>query len=48
MISDKDLEVDIVKAWSDLDKSLIAEGLISGLDIVTLILYLTMYLTIKG
>lgn len=28
MISDKDLEVDIVKAWSDLDKSLIAEGLI--------------------
>lgn len=31
-ISEKDLEVDIVKAWSDLDRSLIAEGLISGLD----------------
>lgn len=30
-ISEKDLEVDIVKAWADLDRSLIAEGLISGL-----------------
>ncbi|KAK0156411.1 hypothetical protein N1851_000281 [Merluccius polli] len=32
-ISDKDLEVDIVKAWADLDRSLIAEGLISGTSV---------------
>lgn len=30
-ISDEDLQIDIVKAWSDLDKSIIAEGLISGM-----------------
>ncbi|ROJ64739.1 hypothetical protein DPX16_3761 [Anabarilius grahami] len=37
-ISEKDLQVDIVKSWSDLNKSQIAEGLISALDyIVTLI-----------
>lgn len=30
-ISDKDLENDIMKAWSDLDKSVIAESLISGI-----------------
>ncbi|XP_077936579.1 uncharacterized protein LOC144383347 [Gasterosteus aculeatus] len=29
-IADKDLQVDIVKVWSDLDRSQIAEGLISG------------------
>ncbi|XP_055024533.2 uncharacterized protein [Misgurnus anguillicaudatus] len=29
-ISDNDLEIDIAKSWSDLDKSQIAEGLISG------------------
>ncbi|XP_036943300.1 uncharacterized protein LOC119013056 [Acanthopagrus latus] len=29
-VSEEDFEVDIVKAWSDLDKSLIAEGLISA------------------
>uniref|UniRef100_A0A8P4FW34 Ubiquitin-like protease family profile domain-containing protein n=1 Tax=Dicentrarchus labrax TaxID=13489 RepID=A0A8P4FW34_DICLA len=32
-ISDKDLQVDIVKAWTDLDRSLIAEGLISGTSV---------------
>ncbi|XP_030581204.1 uncharacterized protein LOC115777435 [Archocentrus centrarchus] len=32
-ISDKDLEVDIIKAWTDLDKSLIAEGLIQGTSV---------------
>ena len=29
-ITEKDLEVDIVKAWSDLDRTLVAEGLVSG------------------
>ncbi|XP_067307544.1 uncharacterized protein [Pseudorasbora parva] len=29
-LSEKDLQVDIVKSWSDLNKSQIAEGLISG------------------
>ncbi|XP_033970117.1 uncharacterized protein LOC117469770 [Trematomus bernacchii] len=32
-ISESDLEVDIVKAWSELDKSHIAEGLISGTSV---------------
>ena len=35
-ISEKDLEVDIVKAWSDLGRSLIAEGLIPSLDLLVL------------
>uniref|UniRef100_A0A096MFA4 HMG domain-containing protein n=1 Tax=Poecilia formosa TaxID=48698 RepID=A0A096MFA4_POEFO len=33
-ISDKELEVDIVKAWSDVDKSIIADALISGTTVV--------------
>ncbi|KAI4796434.1 hypothetical protein KUCAC02_026986 [Chaenocephalus aceratus] len=32
-ISESDLEVDIVKAWSELEKSLVAEGLISGTSV---------------
>lgn len=38
-VSEEDFEVDIVKAWSDLDKSLIAEGLISGMDYIWPVLY---------
>lgn len=38
-ISDRDLEVDIIKAWTDLDKSLIAEGLIQGLSLSVRVLY---------
>lgn len=38
-ISDRDLEVDIIKAWMDLDKSLIAEGLIQGLSLSVRVLY---------
>ena len=30
-MSEKDMEVDVVKAWSDQDRSMIAEGIISGL-----------------
>lgn len=33
------MEVDIVKAWSDLDKSLIAEGLVSGMCLIVTELY---------
>ncbi|TKS66023.1 hypothetical protein D9C73_000079 [Collichthys lucidus] len=32
-MSEKDMEVDIVKAWSDLDQSVIAEGIISGTSV---------------
>lgn len=43
-ISEKHLEVDIVKAWSDLDRSLIAEGLISGLSFLVVFIF---FLSIK-